>query len=68
MDMCLDSSQEKFDDFKEERQETMAGRAMGSFAFVFKHRGELSIFEDRSEEITKPMEKKLTETCWCRMD
>lgn len=36
---------------------------MGSFAFVFKDRGELSIFEDRSEEITKPMEKKLTETC-----
>ena len=44
------------------RDETMAGRAKGRFAFSFKVRGELSISKDRSEEITKPVEKKLTET------
>lgn len=32
---------------------------MGSF--VFKDRGELSILEDRSREITKPLEKKLAD-------
>ena len=39
----------------------MAGRAAGSPAFVFKDRGELSVFEDESKEITKSVEKKLTE-------
>lgn len=40
----------------------MPGRATGSLAFVFKDRGELSVFEDRSKEITKCVERKLTET------
>lgn len=47
---------------KKRQQETITGRVMGSF--VFKDRGELSIFEDRSKEFLKPVEKKLTETCW----
>lgn len=66
--MWTDRSQDKSDDVQEERQGLVAGRATGSFVFVFKDRRELSAGEDRGDEVTKPVEKELTEDCWCGMD